>query len=387
MSKLKVFESFAGVGSYTIALNNIGVDFEIVGISEVDKHAIVAYEAIHDKYLPNIYKMSIRDEDMMQELQKAHVGYNFSTGANELSRISSDELVKLYKAHQHCNNYGDISMLDVNNLPNFDLYTYSAPCKDISLLGHKKGFDKDSGSHTSLLWECRKIIATKQPKYCIMENVKSMVGKANLGNFKLWLEELDEIGYNNYWQVLDYQQYGIAQHRERVILVSIRKDIDDGSFYFPLGFPLTTTIKDYLEEVDIEDDYYLPIQKVYSISHWKAFQKPFKRILGLNSVCPTITARGAGEEHSGMIILSEYLDNTQDMQDVAMNILDNEEDYHRYRFRKLTPLESWRLQGLGDDNYFLAKGAGLDRRRLYERAGRCVPVNVLENVFEVLFKK
>lgn len=203
MSKLKVFESFAGVGSYTIALNNIGVDFEIVGISEVDKHAIVAYEAIHDKYLPNIYKMSIRDEDMMQELQKAHVGYNFSTGANELSRISSDELVKLYKAHQHCNNYGDISMLDVNNLPNFDLYTYSAPCKDISLLGHKKGFDKDSGSHTSLLWECKKIIATKQPKYCIMENVKSMVGKANLGNFKLWLEELDEIGYNNYWQVLD----------------------------------------------------------------------------------------------------------------------------------------------------------------------------------------
>lgn len=383
---LKVFESFAGIGSYTIALENIGADFEIVGISEVDKHAIIAYESIHKKYLPKINLDTKTHDEMLKELYNAHVGYNFTTGANELSKINNDNLIKLYNAHKQTNNYGDISLINPNELPDFDLYAYSAPCKDISLLGKQKGFDKDSGSHTSLLWECRKIIETKHPKYCIMENVKSMVGKTNLPNFKLWLKELDEIGYNNYYQVLNAKDYSVPQNRERVILISIRKDIDDNSFIFPNKQPLTKTIKDYLED-DIEKEYYLPIEKVNSISHWKAFQKPFERILGINSVCPTITARGAGEEHSGMIILSEHIDNTENLQNVAMNILNNEDDYYKYKFRRLTPLEAWRLQGLSDEHYEKAKNVGLDIRRLYERAGRCVPVNVLENVFKALFNK
>ena len=381
---LKVFESFAGIGSYTIALENIGIDFEIVGISEVDKHAIIAYEALHNKYLPKVNIDTKTHSEMLEELYNAHVGYNFTTGANELLKINSDNLTKLYNAHKRTNNLGDISLINPVELPDFDLYAYSAPCKDISLLGKQKGFDKDSGSHTSLLWECRKIIEVKQPKYCIMENVKSMVGKTNIENFKLWLKELDEIGYNNYYQVLNAKDYSVPQNRERVILISIRKDINDNSFIFPNKQPLTKTIKDYLEN-DVAKEYYLPIEKVNSISHWKAFQKPFERILGLNSVCPTITARGAGEEHSGMIILSEHIENTENLQDVAMNILNNENDYYKYKFRRLTPLEAWRLQGLSDEHYEKAKNVGLDVRRLYERAGRCVPVNVLENVFKALF--
>lgn len=99
------------------------------------------------------------------------------------------------------------------------------------------------------------------------------------------------------------------------------------------------------------------------------------------------TGTGAGEEHSGMILLSEHIDNTENLQNVAMNILYNENDYYKYNFRKLTPLGSWRLQGLSDLHYEQAKNAGLDVRRLYERAGRCVPVNVLESVFKSLFKK
>ena len=383
---LKVFESFAGIGSYTIALENIGVDFEIVGISEVDKHAIIAYDTIHENYLPKINLNVKTYDEMLEELYSAHVGYNFTTGVNELSKINEGDLTKLYNAHKRANNYGDISLINPYELPDFDLYAYSAPCKDISLLGKQKGFNKDSGSHTSLLWECRKIIEVKQPKYCIMENVKSMVGKTNIENFKLWLKELDEIGYNNYFQVLNAKDYGVPQNRERVILISIRKDIDDGHFVFPNKQPLTKTIKDYFE-VGFDSDYYLPIEKVHSISHWKAFQKPFARILGFNSICPTITARGAGEEHSGMIILSEHIENTENLQDIAMNILNNESDYYKYKFRRLTPLEAWRLQGLSDAHYQKAKEVGLDIRRLYERAGRCVPINVLENVFTSLFFK
>ena len=73
-------------------------------------------------------------------------------------------------------------------------------------------------------------------------------------------------------------------------------------------------------EDNVDEKYYLSEDKIEKISHWKAYQKPFEKVQGNNSVCPTLTARGAGEEHSGMITYCEELDNTTNLQQECLNI-------------------------------------------------------------------
>lgn len=126
---LRVFESFAGIGTQRMGLERVGIDHEVVGICEIDKFAIDSYQAIHGE----------------------------------------------------TKNYGDISKIEPKGLPDFDLFTYSFPCQDLSTAGKQKGFEKGSGTRSSLLWECERIIEAKRPKYLLMENVKALTFKKNEG--------------------------------------------------------------------------------------------------------------------------------------------------------------------------------------------------------------
>jgi DNA (cytosine-5)-methyltransferase 1 len=140
---LKVFEAFAGVGSQRMALRNLGIDHKVVGICEIDKFALKSYEAIHGD----------------------------------------------------CPNFGDISKIDVNDLPSMDLFTYSFPCQDLSIAGKQKGLGENTRS--GLLYECEKIIEAKRPKYLLLENVKNLVGKNFKNDFDKWLNYLEELGYQD----------------------------------------------------------------------------------------------------------------------------------------------------------------------------------------------
>lgn len=118
-------------------------------------------------------------------------------------------------------NLGDICKVDPNDTPDCDILTYSFPCQDISTAGKQRGFEKGSGSRSSLLWECEKIIKAKRPKYLLMENVKALVQKKFMPEFRRWLDTLDALGYTTYWKVLNAKDYAVAQNRERVFAVSI----------------------------------------------------------------------------------------------------------------------------------------------------------------------
>ena len=142
---LRVFEAFAGVGSQRMALISIGIDFEVVGISDVDRYALLAYDAIHHNGEPVEEKTK---EEMLAEFTKRNIAYNFSTGKSEIPKKHED-IKKLYEAHVRSKNFGDIRTIDVNELPEIDLFTYSFPCKNISVEGLKAGFDKNSGNQSS----------------------------------------------------------------------------------------------------------------------------------------------------------------------------------------------------------------------------------------------
>ena len=206
---MKVLSLFSGIGAFEKALDNLQIPYELAGFSEIDKYAVKSYCAIHGV-----------DESM---------------------------------------NLGDITKIDEKALPkDIDLITYGFPCQDISLAGKQKGLFNNDGTQTrsGLFFEALRIIEATKPKIAIAENVKNLTGKKFKEQFELVLKSLEEAGYSNYWKVLNAKDYGIPQNRERVFIISIRKDIDDGEFEFPEGFPLELRLKDMLDD-EVDEKFYL----------------------------------------------------------------------------------------------------------------------------------
>ena len=206
---MKFFSMFSGIGAPEKALENLGINYELVGYSEIDKYASRSYSAIH--------------------------------GVPESK------------------NLGDITKVDAKELPkDIDLVFYGFPCQDISNAGQMKGLFNEDGTKTrsGLFFEALRIIEETQPKIAIAENVKNLTSKRFKDQFKIVLDSLEEAGYVNYWKVLNAKDFGVPQNRERVFVVSIRKDIDTGFFQFPEGFPLEKRLKDVLED-EVDEKYYL----------------------------------------------------------------------------------------------------------------------------------
>lgn len=206
---MKVLSLFSGIGAFEKALTNLGVDYEMIGYCEIDKYASKSYSAIH--------------------------------GIPETM------------------NLGDITKVNEKNLPkDIDLITYGFPCQDISLAGKQQGLFNDDGSKTrsGLFFEALRIIEETSPKIAIAENVKNLISKKFNAQFQIVLASLEAAGYNNYYRVLNAKDFGIPQNRERVFIVSIRKDIDTGLFKFPEPFPLNKRLKDLLE-AEIDEKYFL----------------------------------------------------------------------------------------------------------------------------------
>lgn len=127
-------------------------------------------------------------------------------------------------------------------------------CQDFSVAGLGRGGDKGSGTRSSLLFECEKIIRKVKPKYLLFENVKNLLSEKHIHNFMEWLKILEEMGYCSYYDVLNAKDFGIPQNRERIFCVSILgKHVP---YVFPQKQPLKLKLKDMLEDKPAEK-YYL----------------------------------------------------------------------------------------------------------------------------------
>lgn len=194
--------------SQLMAIRNLGIPYECIGWSEIDKYAIRA----HDAVFPEI----------------------------------ADR------------NLGDMTKIDWGKVEDFDLLFYSTPCTDFSNAGKQAGGEEGSGTRSSILWWTRYAILEKKPKYLVMENVKALVSGKFIQLFRKWLDELTSYGYTNFCQVLNAKDYGIPQNRERIFVVSI---LGDAWFSFPQPQELKLRLKDMLED-KVDEKYYLPQDKV-----------------------------------------------------------------------------------------------------------------------------
>lgn len=187
-------------------------------------------------------------------------------------------------------NLGDITKIDLaklKELGDIDLITHGSPCQDFSIAGRLAGGDKGSGTRSSLMWCTVDIVEVVKPKYVMWENVKNLLSAKNRHNFDGYLEIMDKLGYNSYYQVLNAKDYGIPQNRERVFTVSIRKDIDKG-YEFPEEIELTKKLKDILEK-DVDEKYYLDDEKIEKIKSSTFAQERLR--IQEKDYCDTILAR------------------------------------------------------------------------------------------------
>ena len=225
---LKVRTLFSGIGAPESALKKLGADFEIVDFCEIDKYAVKSYCAVH--------------------------------GVEESK------------------NLGDISTVDTTNLPYADLLVWGFPCQDISVAGKQRGI-QEGETRSGLYYEGYRILKETRPKYSIIENVKNLVGKKFRADFDSMLDDIESIGYNNYWKVLNAKNYGIPQNRERVFIVSIRKDVDTGDFDFPEGFDNGLRLKDFLED-EVDEKFYISNEKTEKLIKQLDFKN--KELLGVD---------------------------------------------------------------------------------------------------------
>lgn len=159
-------------------------------------------------------------------------------------------------------NLGDITKINPEDVPDCDCMTWSFPCTDISNAGKQAGLSNDSGTRSSLCWDAMRIFKAKKPKYLLMENVKALVSQKFMPDFKQLMDELADMGYSNFWQIMNAKDYGVAQNRERVFMVSILDS--DRMFHFPKKMKLEKRLKDVLEE-NVDEKYYLKEEQVQRI--------------------------------------------------------------------------------------------------------------------------
>ena len=326
---LNVLSLFSGIGAFEKALSNLNIPYNLLAYCEIDKYASKSYSAIH----------GVSEELNLQDVTK-------------------------------------VDSLDI--LENVDFITYGFPCQDISNAGKQRGFTDEEGNRTrsGLFFEALRIIEEFRPKFAIAENVKALTSKKFTEEFKTVLESLEEAGYNNYWQVLNAKDYGIPQNRERVFIVSIRKDVDKG-FAFPTPIPLELRLKDLLED-EVDEKYYLSEKMLEKLTYNENVKdSDIVKVANLNKggqKGDVISPKGI----STSLTATDYKQPKQIVEPIKIDEMNN------IRIRKLTPTECFKLQGFTAEDCKKASETGVSNSQLYKQAGNSICVSVLEAIYKSL---
>lgn len=211
---LNVITLFSGYDSQALALNRLGLPYDLAAWCEIDRHAITAHNALFPQW---------KDR-----------------------------------------NLGDVSQVDwaewhASHPQPIDLLTYSSPCQDFSSAGLQRGGEEGSGTRSGLLWETERAVRELRPRHLVFENVGGLVSDKFIDLFNRWQARLNSYGYTNFQQLMNAKDYGVPQNRLRIFMVSI---LDcRRAYYFPKPFKLERRLKDVLEQ-NVAERYYLSEESI-----------------------------------------------------------------------------------------------------------------------------
>lgn len=319
-TKLRVFEAFAGYGGASFGLKRAGISFQTIGYSEIDKDAIDLYE------------------------------YNFP----------------------NTKNWGDITNIDVNELPDFDFFTGGFPCQPFSTVGSGLG---ELDTRGTLFADIIRICENKQPKYILLENVKGLCVGKHKPTFKKIISELQRIGYDVRYAVLNSKDYGVPQTRERLWIFGFLGILPDTFNIVPPKIELKYRLKDFLDKQPDEELYRTKkqIDRIKELHHIRLFdvKEPlcydyYNRKLRLDGLCMTVTP----PEHNVIRIVEPILNGCE-------------------RVRKLSTDEHFRLMGfkVGKDFREILYPPNLNYTKLGRRAGNGWDINLVGVLLKYIFSQ
>lgn len=323
--KLRLLSLFSGIGAPEQALKDAGIDYELVNFCEIDKTAEKAYCLLH-----NVDK---------------------SKNLGDIQKVDFD----------YCN---DI-------LPDFDLMFFGFPCVNVSTQGNREGimqgnnnhppignlfFDDNIGELTTsgLFYRALQIAIWKRPKFMIAENVAALVGEKSRPDFEAMLVNIQDAGYNVYFDTLNSKDYGVPQNRDRVFMVMIRSDLNM-DFKFPEPIPLTVRAEDWFEK-DVADEYYITKKGNGKSEYWKPNYK--------TDVISCISTKWGGPYESQRQTLVE----------------------DKKGKRCLTSNELMRFQGFPEKSGDFLRENGISRNQVGHLVGNSITVSVVKAIFEQFFK-
>jgi len=322
---MKYFSMFSGIGGFELGIGDLG---ECVGYSEIDKYAIKVYERNFNESEGNQQTESGLG-DSERRVSKHDKG----------TTNGQQELDSNRKGHT---NYGDATLINERELPDFDLLVGGFPCQAFSVAGKRAGFNDTRGT---LFFEIARILKHKRPRHLVLENVKGLLSHDGGKTFQTILGVLSDIGYLVEWQVLNSKDFGVPQNRERVFIVG---HLGDGCR--PKVFPIRGSNQAIETHPCIDANYY----KGYSN------QRKMLRTDQQNT-----RTGGAESDSTNRIRRTSY---TNGM-----------------RIRRLTPKECERLQGFPDDwTKFGVGDEPISDTQRYKMCGNAVTVNVVKAVIENL---
>lgn len=373
---LNLLELFGGIGAPRKALQNLGIKVNLIDYVEFDPSAVDCYNAIFNaKYKP-------------QDIRTW----------------------KLNKPH-----------------PDIDILVHGSPCQDFSMSGKR-----DITRNRSILYQRTLEIINHElnpkPKIVIWENVKGLLIQSHLKYFNHYLEAMDTIGYKNYWKVLNASNFGIPQKRERVFVVSIRKDLDLNFDFNNLKHKQLKLLNEFLEPFEaLDKNLFVQAKTLLNGLNENRFILNKDNVYEINPSYTNLKQQLLGED-IGMLYVPIYRtfnqDNMTHYRDAdSLRTISGSSGGHQkilepvkftskfkskwnlenkisnepklgvpifkisglyYQIRKLTPRECWRLMGFSDEDFNRAKGVVNAKVKLYMRASNSIVVQVLEAIFKCL---
>mgnify|MGYP003289756127 CR=1 FL=1 len=467
--ELNIIELCSGIGAQIKGIDKTNLfNTNVVATADLDKEVVVSYAAIHcglTNELINSYENYPSKEEMVDQLTQKRLGYDFCKDTPyDWAKLAKKKdktkgIEKYWLADKLSHNLGD--MMKINSIPNCDLLTYSCPCTDISISGAQEGlkwtcqdcsqeydpseFDVDTrytcphcGSHnikstrSGLLYEVERLLVKANekgnlPAYLLMENVDALVSKKYIDSFNDWIERLEVLGFNSYYQCINAKDTGLPQTRNRIFVISIRKDIDTEKFEFPKPFDTGIRLKDLLEtDEEVLDKYFLSdeVQMRLQITDPEfkknivGTTKPEFRTIGQrdlvyqeDSIMGALVATDYKQPkqilveankpiHIADLCSEKYLKMHEQSRRVydeegispALNTCNGgnrETKISRNNLkivRKMTPKEAHRIMGFDDVDYERCAAIGMSDTQAYKQTGNSIAVTVISLLTEHLYK-
>jgi len=407
---LRIVELFSGIGSQAKAFKNLNVPFNTLHTCEWDIRAMVAYDLIHNKSGIHPKAKGLTKYQLIEKLKKYNLSGNCKTPLNEkvLQSFTIDALRLIYSAILKTNNLVNIKNLKGSMLPQgIDVMTYSFPCQDLSNVGHfhgqSKGIDRNANTLSGLLWEVERVLLEREkekldmPKVLVLENVTTLLSDRHKKNFEEWIQQLERLGYYNKTYSLKSQDFGSAQRRHRLIMISIF--IGDNS-------KREDTIREYFETHNLENKEYratIDIKKQLvkdclrlDYSNTQYFEEA--KLSQPNDTPSRLriwndNLKIVDLEYNKEKIVSTYVATITTKQDRHPNSGNIYFDYRgntKSKFRYLTPRECFMLMGFTEKDYeniikqnVLGRGKTdfFTKDNLLHLAGNSIVVEILEQVF------